>query len=799
MGSAARRQLQIVPKKQFLVSPSERPPLINRLWKFVKTRIDFLVLVLITFASLTVWFVGESRDRHWAVLSFIDTVELHSLDARFRVRGARPPDSRIAIVGIDDLSLQKFGSYPIARNQYAKLIDQLSAGGAKVIALDMTFPLPEKNSAVESLKNLETQIEPNRVQRTKLREIERTSDNDAVLAASMKRANNVILGHFFLDQTQAKSMDEKRSEEYFNIIWARPFPQIQKVSSGRNFEVARAWSLAHGDIGYGIESNMKVLAEAAKSYGFFDMDSDADGAFRRAVLIMRYRDRDFFPSLDIQAVREYENIPDQDVAGKMSENGLEEIQLGSHKIKTRHDGTAFINYAGPYRTYQHYSMADVVQGRVPNSVFKGKIVLVGYTAKAVADLRPTPFQHSDYMGVEIHANIIDNILHSSDPARGFLKRGVIEEIVTAACILLFGLGLGYWFRRSKPLYATFSAAAVLLLFGTFVYLGFVRFGIWFSFVIPAAVLVMVYGTETSFRLRVEERERRTVRETFSRYVSPDVIHLIEGDPRRYLKAGGENKELSIMFCDIRSFTTLSEDLTPDELVSLLNEHLGKMTEAILKNWGTLDKYIGDAVMAFWGSPYPQKDHAMLACEAALEMRSALKELNQKWQTEGKKQLAIGIGISTGFVNVGNMGSIQRFAWTVMGDNVNLASRLEGMTKEYKVQCVVSEFTFAQIKDHFVCRELDRIRVKGKMRPVCIYELLALAKDAPLYSDLLARFGVALAAYRRQDWAQAIWSFDELLSIYPEDGPSAVLLERSREFQSVKPVPQWDGVYVMKAK
>ena len=757
------------------------------------------MLLAITVAGLFAWAMIEIKHSRWPLFALIEHVEQRSLDARFRLRGSRPRDDRIKLVGIDELSLQEFGAYPISRDQYAKLISRLKADGAKVIALDITFPSPEKNSAAEALQELATNIHPTAAQRRILSRMRQARDDDGILAASIKNAGDVVLGYFFLDASSAKLMDPRLSEQYFETIEAKPFPQIQKVYGGGNFDVGHAWLAANGGVGYAVESNIKQLSDEAKSYGFFDLDPDSDGTFRRAVLLMRYSQRDFFPSLDIETVRAYENIPDQDVKANISENGLEQIQLGSHKIRTRRDGTALINYVGSYHSYQHYSMADVVRNRVPASAFKDKIVVVGYTAKAVGDLRATPFQHASYMGLEIHANVIDNILHSHEPGRGFLQWGLTEEMATAAFVLLFGLALGYWFRRTRPLYATLSLLVALLMFGAIVYIAFARYGVWLSFVLPAGILIAVYGAEISFRLLVEEREKRSVRETFARYVSPDVIQLIEQDPGRYLKAGGENKELSIMFCDIRSFTTLSEDLTPDELVSLLNEYLGKMTDAILKNWGTLDKYIGDAVMAFWGSPYPQKDHAVLACEAALEMGAALEQLNQKWQAEGKKQLAIGIGINTGFVNVGNMGSVQRFAWTVMGDNVNLASRLEGMTKEYKVQCVVSEFTFSQIKDHFVCRELDRIRVKGKMRPVCIYELLSIAKDAPLYSDLLSRFGAALAAYRRQDWAKAIRSFEELLAVYPEDGPSTVLLERSHEFQNVKPVPQWDGVYVMKAK
>jgi adenylate cyclase len=240
-------------------------------------------------------------------------------------------------------------------------------------------------------------------------------------------------------------------------------------------------------------------------------------------------------------------------------------------------------------------------------------------------------------------------------------------------------------------------------------------------------------------------------------------------------------------------------MTPDELVSLLNEYLGAMTELVFQQQGTLDKYIGDALMAFWGSPYPQSDHASRACACALSMRSRLLELNCRWKTEGGKQLSIGVGINTGPVNVGNIGSVQRLSWTVMGDNVNLASRLEGLNKEYRSEIVISESTYRQVREQYVCRELDQIRVKGKQQAVGIYELLAATAEASSYVDLVAGFSEALAAYRMRDWDGAIQRLEKLLLQYPSDGPSQVLLGRSLEFRHSAPSADWDGVYVMKTK
>jgi adenylate cyclase len=763
---------------------------------------------VVTLIGLTVYAWAITGGVHGqALFSLLNNIEQRTLDARFRFRGPRPHDSRIVIVGVDEKTLQKVGSFPIARNYYAKTIDILKAGGAKVIGFDIAFPTPEKNSAVEALKRLETEVtgtaSPDVLQ--KIRDIEQTSDNDAILAQSIKNAGNVVLGHVFLDEERAKAIDAKASEAYYNVLWGDPFPQMLKVHESKDFDINRAWNdpaQGHdGPVGYAIESNIRILAEAAQNFGFFNDLPDKDGTFRRGLTLYRYRNLEWFPSLAMEVVRVYENIKPQAEVAYMAPDGLERIELGPHHLKTEPDGDELINYAGPYKSYQQYSMGDVLDGTVPPQTFKDKIVLIGPTAIGIGDVRPTPFQSNDYMGVEIHANFIDNLLHSDEPGRGFLSRGFAEEMIDIVFILIFGVAMGFVFARLKPLYSTFSVVIALALFGFIVYLAFAHLGMWLYAVIPSGTLILNYGAITSYRMVTEEREKRKIRKTFERYVSPGVIRLIEKDPKKYFKQGGESKDLSIMFSDIRSFTTLSEGMSADALVAFLNEYLTEMTDIAFHRWGTLDKYIGDALMAFWGSPFPQDDHAFRACAAALDMMARMQELNFRWEAEGKKTFEIGIGVNTGTVSVGNMGSRTRFQWTVMGDPVNLASRLEGQNKEYHSHIIIGENTYAEVRDQFVCRELDRIKVKGKTKPVKIYELMAWMKDAAQYQDLLSRWAEAQQAYYMQDWNRAALLFEDLISHHPEDGPSLTFLNRvyeKREHQP-KPDPAWDGVFVATSK
>jgi adenylate cyclase len=772
-----------------------------RLGRVSARQIDLALAVLVTFAGLVLFAYSGIGGNRRAGFLFLQNIELRALDLRFALRGTRPHDDRIVIVGIDERTLQQLGSFPLPRRSYARLVQRLA--GARVVAFDATFPTPESNSAVEALQKLRAQIPPGGSPAVlqKIREVEAASDQDAAFAAALKQAGNVVLGHLFLDGQRARSSDPKLAEAYFNLAWAKAFPQVLKVKSrdGRDFDLGRTWIENGGTVAAGAEANIAKLAEAAASYGFIDINPDSDGTLRHALLIMRYQDQDFFPSLALQSVREYERIQDQEIAAYIAETGLERIQFGKRELRPSRDGTALINYSGPYRTYAQYSMADVIDGTVPPETFKDKIVLFGATAMAIGDLRNTPFQSGAYMGVEVHANIIDNLLHSNEKGRTFLTRGLREELVDAGFILLFGLVFGTWFARIKPLYATLSLVLALAAFAWFVYFGFTSLGKWFSFVIPAGTLVANYAAITSFRMILEEREKRKIRKTFSQYLSPGVIALIEKDPHKYIRPGGETKDLTVMFSDIRGFTSLSEGMTADELVHLLNQYLGTMTDVIFHNLGTLDKYIGDAIMAFWGSPYPQNDHALRACTCALEMIAALEKLNATWQAQGRKEMSIGIGLNTGPVNVGNMGSAKRLAWTVMGDNVNLASRLEGMTKEYRSRIVISEGTYRQVADHFVFRELDRIRVKGKKQPVHVYELLDVEAARPKYAALLTRFEQAICAYHAQDWREAAGRFGELLASFPEDGPTQIFLQRALEFLETAPEPDWDGVYVMKSK
>jgi adenylate cyclase len=772
--------------------------------RFSARQVDLALALLVTLAGLVLFaFTGIGGNTRAGFL-FLQNVEQRSLDMRFAARGQRPHDERIVIVGIDEKTLQNIGAFPLPRTFYASLVNRLTAGGAGVIAFDATFPTPESNSAQQALSQLQRELGPSAPAKVtaRIKQLEAAGDHDAMFAAALQQSGRVVLGHLFLDRERAQSADAKRAEEYFNIIWAKAFPQVLKVKSqGRDFDLSRAWQENGGNVYPGAEANLALLAESAASYGFFNTNPDPDGTLRRALLIVRYQDQDFFPSLAMQTLREYEKIPDQEIAAYISENGLERIQFGRHNLRPWHDGSVLINYAGPYHTYQHYSMWDVLSGAVPPGTFKDKIVLVGGTALGIGDLRSTPFEKQDagYMGVEVHANIIDNLLHSDEKGRSFLTRGLHEEIIDIGFILLFGLVFGFWFSRIKPLYSTISLFLTLGAFTWFVYFSFAHWGLWLSCVIPAGTLVVNYAVITSFRMIFEEGEKRKIRKTFSQYLSPGVIALIEKDPQKYIRPGGETKDLTVMFSDIRGFTTLSEGLTAHELVLLLNEYLGEMTEVIFRSLGTLDKYIGDAIMAFWGSPYPQSDHAYRACVCALEMVRTLEKLNARWQAEGRKQISIGVGLNTGPVNVGNMGSAKRLAWTVMGDNVNLASRLEGMTKEYRSKIVISEGTYREIADQFVCRDLDKIRVKGKHQPVTIYELLDYAAEKEKYEPLLSRFNHAMEAYREQNWQEAAGRLGEMLTRFPDDGPTQIFLDRVLEFMQNAPEPDWDGVYVMKTK
>ena len=771
----------------------------------VVTHHAYLVLALLVTTAGIICFaftgIGGNRSTGFA---FLQNIELRSLDARFALRGQRERDDRIVIVGMDDRTLQNAGSFPIPRKFYAQLINRLHQSGAAVVGFDETFPTPEFNSAQQPLTDLQHEFggQFSAAAARRIESMKVASDQDAQFAAALKQSGNVVLGHIFLDRERARSSDPKLEEAYFNIVWAKAFPQVLKVHSktGSDFDLGTAWIERGGTVAAGAEANITKLAEAAASYGFLDINPDPDGTLRHALLMIRYKDQDFFPSLAMQCVREFEKIPDQQMAAYISENGLERIQLGQHELRQSRDGSALINYTGPYGSYPHYSLWEVVQGRVPAEDFRGKIVLVGATAVGIGDIRNTPYQGgAAYMGVEVHANIIDNLLHSNERGRTFLSRGIREEALDAGFILLFGLVCGVLFGRLRPMFSTLSLLLALGGFAAVVYFSFAQWGLWLSAVVPAGTLVANYAAITSFRVIFEEREKRKIRKTFSQYLSPGVIAIIEKDPLKYIRPGGEQKELTVMFSDIRGFTSIAEGLTPDALVHLLNEFLGEMTEVLFQHLGTLDKYIGDAIMAFWGSPYPQDDHALRGCRCALQMQQSLTQLNAKWRAEGRQQIAIGIGLNTGVANVGNMGSARRLAWTVMGDSVNLASRLEGLTRMYEVPVVISEGTYAVVRDEFVCRELDKIRVKGRHLPVTIYELKAVGAERVQHQEMLRVYEHALESYRLRDWPEAILRLDAVLAAYPEDGPSLILRHRALEFVATPPPAEWDGVYEFKSK
>ncbi len=538
-----------------------------------------------------------------------------------------------------------------------------------------------------------------------------------------------------------------------------------------------------------MEQNISQLAKATESFGYFNIQPDEDGTVRWVPLAMQYGS-EIYPHLSLEAVRRYVGSPPLFI--NAAEYGVESIQVGKLSIPTDEAGRLLINFRGTEKTFPHYSIADVVDGKVPAEKLKDKIVLVGATAIGIYDMRVTPFSGT-FPGVEIHANVIDTILQGDA-----LSRPEWIVMFDVAAILLIGLLLSAVMSRLTPIVSTLFTLSLLAAYFLADQYIFTHWKVWLTAIYPGMTMVIVFGGVTTYRILTEERKKKEIKDAFSRYVAPSLVQDIMKDPAK-LVLGGEERRLTIFFSDIRGFTTLSEGLEPQVLVRLINDYLTPMTDIVLKHGGTVDKYMGDAIMAFWGAPVWQDDHAVRAARTALEMMARLRELQAEWEQRGIPRLDIGIGLSTGNVTVGNMGSHLRFDYTVMGDSVNLGSRLEGMNKEYGTHIIVPKFTYEEIKQEFILRQLDVIKVKGKNVPIKIYELMGHKDAGGSLREGAELFEAGLKAYMCRDWDAAESYFQKTREVLPQDGPANVFLERIKELRDADLPPDWDGVCVMKTK
>ncbi len=716
---------------------------------------------------------------------FLRFMELKALDLRMVSRGAIPAGDETVIVTIDEKSLSELGRWPWPRSILAKLVDVLKGYGAKAVGFDIVFAEPDTNSSLNTVTDLSNEMKNAGIRDARLSSLldekRKLADTDASLARSIERAKNVTLGYFFhITSKEVGHLTEQQIAAGEERIANSRFQMIRRSKDHDQSPLIKAFAA---------QPSLHQLTNVSENSGYFNAFPDSDGTIRWLPLVIQFRDN-YYTSLALSLLVQYLDWPM--VVLNMAEFGVESIRVDKLRIPTDESGRLLINYLGPTRTFPHYAISDVLQGRLPAETFKGKIVLVGATATGIYDMRVTPFSPV-YPGVEIHATVIDNILH-----RNFLVHSGWTKFLDICTIILVGLIMGLAIPRVK---AVAGIALSVALIGAFIAANtalFVRYNVWLNMIYPVLTMMTIYLGITVYRYVTEEREKKKIRGAFQYYLTASVINEILKDPSK-LKLGGDKKHLSVMFSDIRGFTGISEKLTPEELVRLLNEYLTAMTDVVFKYDGLLDKYIGDAIMAVFGAPLDQPDHALRACRTALEMMSELKRLREKWAAEGRPDVNIGVGVNTGDMVVGNMGSEMRFDYTVMGDSVNLASRLEGTNKEYRTNIIISEFTYESIRNELFCRELDAVRVKGKKLPVRIYELLGEKKDAAEWQECVGRFETGLAKYREGLWDEAIAAFRNVLEVRPEDYPARLYIERCEALKKNPPEGAWDGVFTMMKK
>lgn len=761
----------------------------------------------ITLLALGIYYVTFIGEKPGAISDYVSRLEAATLDTRFQLRGPATPDSRVVIVDIDQRSQEILGRWPFHRGHFAHLLDRLREDGAKVVAFDVTFSQPD--NSIASLQTVRKRLEEKSVAAPpavsqELQAAETEFDYDAQFATAIERSEHVVLGNFFLyTDSDLRGLDKATLERFAQLASYHPFPQVRPISETlppeARIDLIKLFE-ERGILPRGAEANLDrfagILPADTSSAGFFNVFTEPDGVVRRGQLALPYgagedfADWDIFASLDVQALRFFLNASGDDVALYFSPQGVDHVNIGSLIIKPDDLGRVIINYRGGTGTYPYISMADVTLGKFQPGTFKDKIVLVGASATGIGDLRATPF-NANHPGVEIHANIIDNALNNA-----FLKRTATQVIFDISAIIFFGVPYALLLGLLPPRWVALG----LLVLAPFLIIVQYTFhqGWWLNVVTPAVLTAIPNTVALAFyRMRVEEKEKRRVRGAFQQYVSPEVIRRLLENPE---KVRPRKIEITTLFSDVRGFTSIAERMDAQELAHLLNDYFTQMTRIVFTNQGTLDKYIGDAVMAFWGAPFEEPNHSQRACRAALDMQRGLRELRADWRKQGKPLLEIGIGINTGFASVGIMGSVGRHNYTAIGDAVNLAARLEGLNRLYGTRVLVGETTRAQdTRQEYIFRELDWIRVKGKSQPSSIFELLGYSAEKNQWHERVERFHAGLSFYRQREWRQAQTCFHLVLERWPDDGPARLFVQRCEEFLREAPDPQWDGVYTATEK
>lgn len=702
----------------------------------------------------------------------LSQIDVYLYDVRLRLSMPGGVDQRIAIVDIDEKSLAELGRWPWRRDHLAKLVDQLfDHYHIKALGFDVVFAEPDESSGLPVLHRLaQNELRNNPAFQTELARMSPELDTDARFAKALSN-RPIVTGFYFSNEAKAISSG------------ALPPPILGKS------DLAAVAKHIWGGKTYG--GNLSSLQNAAGHGGHFVPVVDKDGVARRVPLVARIGDQ-YYPALGLALTRialgqeSFNPIIEESADGTFA---LEAFRLGHRNLPVNESGWALIPYKGPEGSFPYVSATDVISGTVSQAALKDRIVLLGTTAPGLKDLRVTPVGEA-YAGVEVHANLIAAILDETLPQHpGYL--------LGAEFLLLLILGplLVWLLIRFSPLVASITCLILLLL----LFAGNVALWRYANLDMPlAASLMLIIGLYTlnmAYGYFFESRRKRQLTQLFGQYVVPELVERMSEDPEKYTMVG-QSKPLSVLFTDVRSFTQISEGMPADELSRFMNEFLTEISTVIRhQHLGTIDKYIGDCVMAFWGAPVFDPDHAQNAVLAALEIQVAIDKLNPKLAARNWPEISVGVGVNTGNVTVGDMGSQFRMNYTVMGDAVNLASRVESLTKYYGVSILVSEYTRAAAPD-LVYREIDRVRVVGKNDAVTLYEPQALAANN---ASLLALFHECLKLYRKQEWDLAEMQLLNLQKLDADCKLYTLYLQRIQSFRQNPPPADWDGIHNFDSK